>query len=109
MTFVAEQTPVAPGGRGLALGELNSTCMTLRARSEVAATADRDTAIICTGGSGVVIIGPGDDAVSHALTPGCSIIVAAHTPRRVVAGDEPLGFVTVHRRRGPLQLSQPMG
>jgi hypothetical protein len=97
-------SPEESGAVGLALGELNATCVSLAARKAVAASGDRDTAIICTGGSGAAVIGSNEHATTEALKPGSTILLAADTPRRLIAGDEGLSFVTVHRRRGPLQL-----
>ena len=44
------------------------------------------------------------DDVAHGLTPGTVALVAKGSERSITAGASGLEYLTVHRRRGPLQV-----
>ncbi|MCW2960676.1 MAG: hypothetical protein JWM90_1063 [Thermoleophilia bacterium] len=98
--------PKQPGSAGLALGELNATCVTLEPHAARAGSADREIALICVGGTGVFVV-EGAEGGGERLEPGHAYLLAAHAERRIVAGSHGLSFITVHRQRGPLQLGRP--
>lgn len=100
--------PQQPGSAGLALGELNATCVTLEPQAARSGSADREVALICVAGSGVCVV-EGADGGGERLEPGDAYLLAAHAERRIVASEQGLSFVTVHRQRGLLQLHAAAG
>ncbi|MBC7461525.1 MAG: hemerythrin domain-containing protein [Thermoleophilia bacterium] len=107
---VSCQAPVAPGTTGLALGELNATCVTLAPGATQGGSADRDVALVCIAGSGTLELTSTNDADGGSaaeLAPGSTHLLAAHAARVVTAADAGLTLVTVHRRRSPMHLAAP--
>ncbi|MCW2972272.1 MAG: Hemerythrin cation binding region [Thermoleophilia bacterium] len=100
---VSCQAPTASGATGLALGELNATCVTLAPGVTQGTSADRDVALICVAGTGTLEVA-GDSA---RLAPGSTHLLAAHGAREVAAGSHGITVVTVHRRRSPLHVAAP--
>jgi uncharacterized cupin superfamily protein len=87
---------------GMASKDLNATLLAWPPGHEVAehVNADLDVLVIVLGGHGTAII----DGQSHALGTGSAILVAHGTRRRIRAGDAGLRYLSVHRRRGLLQI-----
>ena len=93
-------------GRGPAWGaaseELNATLLVWRAGEGQPehVNEERDVALVTLAGSGTLVV----DDVEHRLTPGTLAILPRGTSRSVVADTEGLRCLTVHRRRGGLQI-----
>lgn len=102
---VATRTVAEAGSSGLAMGELNSTCVTIDSGTELSGMADRDLAIICVSGAGTLVASSDQGDVHESLTTGTVVLLAAGTERTIAALDDHLSFVTVHRRRSALQLA----
>ncbi len=90
---------------GMASADLNATLLSWPADHEVAehVNAELDVLIVVLGGSGTAIV----DGETHPLASGCALLVARGTSRRITAGGHGLRYLSVHRRRGPLQI-QPL-
>lgn len=91
----------------MASADLNATLLSWPTDHEVAehVNAELDVLVIVLSGGGVVIV----DGRPHALSAGSAILVARGTRRRIVAGPAGLRYLSVHRRRGPLQIQGPAG
>ena len=109
MTDVHPEDPVAdllsPQGNGplwgLASSDLNATLLAWPAgHSVVEHTADRDVLVIVLGGDGVVTI----DRRAHTIGAGSALLIEKGRARTIRAGTGGIRYLTVHRRRGPLQL-----
>lgn len=89
---------------GMASTDLNATLLAWPAGHEVPEhlNPDLDVLIIVLGGHGTATI----DGRSHALAAGSAILVARGTRRRIQAGHSGLRYLSVHRRRGPLQIQE---
>lgn len=87
---------------GMASTDLNATLLVWPPHHEVAEhlNADIDVLVIVLDGHGTAIV----DGQSHALTAGSAILVARGTSRRIQAGNIGLRYLSVHRRRGLLQI-----
>ena len=99
-------------GRGPAWGtaseELNATLLVWREGDGQPphVNAERDVAIVALVGSGTLVV----DGVPHAIAAGTLAIVPRGSQRSVTAGPEGLRCLTVHRRRGGLQIGgRPAG
>ncbi len=94
-------------GRGPAWGttseELNATLLVWRAGEGQPEHVNDgcDVAIVALDGSGTLAV----DGHEHALTAGALAIVPRGAARSIVAGQDGLRCLTVHRRRGGLELS----
>ena len=94
-------------GRGPAWGtaseELNATLLVWREGEGQPAhvNEERDVAIVALVGSGTLVV----DGDEHLLRPGMFAVVPRGARRSVVAGPDGLRCVTVHRRRGGLQIT----
>ncbi len=94
-------------GRGPAWGtaseELNATLLVWRAGEGQPehVNESRDVALVVLAGSGTISV----DGGTHPLGPGILAIVPRGAARSVVAGPDGLRCLTVHRRRGGLELS----
>lgn len=86
---------------GLASSDLNATLLAWPAGNSVAEhTAELDVLVIVLGGDGVVTI----DQRAHAIGAGSALLVEKGRARAIRAGADGIRYLTVHRRRGPLQL-----
>jgi mannose-6-phosphate isomerase-like protein (cupin superfamily) len=98
-------------GRGPAWGmeteDLNATLLVWREGEGQPAhvNAERDVAIVALVGSGTLVV----DGDEHVLRPGMLAVVPRGARRSVVAGPDGLRCVTVHRRRGGLQITPREG
>jgi len=94
-------------GRGPAWGtaseELNATLLVWRAGEGQPehVNASRDVAVVVLAGSGTISV----DGTEHELAAGTLAIVPRGAVRSIVAGRDGLRCLTVHRRRGGLELS----
>jgi uncharacterized cupin superfamily protein len=90
---------------GMASTDLNATLLSWPAGHELAehVNAELDVLIVVLGGSGTALV----DGEHHALEAGCALLIARGATRRITAGDGGLRYLSVHRRRGPLQI-QPL-
>ncbi len=94
-------------GRGPAWGtasdELNATLLVWRSGEgqPTHVNAERDVALLVLEGAGTLVVDGGE----HPLRAGTFAIVPAGSTRGVVAGPEGLRCLTVHRRRGGLQIA----
>jgi quercetin dioxygenase-like cupin family protein len=62
--------------------------------------AELDVLVIVLDGHGAVVI----DGETHALAAGSAILIPCGTRRRITAGETGVRYLSVHRRRGPLQI-----
>ena len=94
-------------GRGPAWGtaseELNATLLVWRAGEGQPEHVNegRDVAVVALAGSGTLSV----DGTEHELAAGTLAIVPRGAARSIVAGPDGLRCLTVHRRRGGLELS----
>lgn len=91
----------------MASRDLNATLLVWPAGHEVAEHVNEevDVLVIVLEGRGTAVI----DGRSHAMTAGGAILFACGTRRRIQAGDGGLRYLSVHRRRGPLQIQGSPG
>ena len=93
-------------GRGPAWGtasdELNATLLVWRAGEGQPehVNTERDVAVVAIAGSGMLSV----DGTEHRLAAGTLAIVPRGAARSIVAGQDGLRCLTVHRRRGGLGL-----
>jgi mannose-6-phosphate isomerase-like protein (cupin superfamily) len=87
---------------GMASTDLNATLLAWPPAHEVAEHVNRelDVLVIVLGGHGTTMI----DGETHDLAAGSAILIPRGTRRRITAGETGLRYVSVHRRRGPLQI-----
>jgi quercetin dioxygenase-like cupin family protein len=87
---------------GLASSDLNATVLAWPPGHELAAdtNSELDVLLIVLEGGGVATV----DEKGHALVPGYALLVEKGSSRAIRAGTHGLRYVSVHRRRGPLQL-----
>jgi uncharacterized cupin superfamily protein len=87
---------------GMASADLNATLLAWPPGHEVAehVNAELDVLVIVLSGGGTAIV----DGRSHALSAGSAILIACGARRRIQAGPSGLRYLSVHRRRGPLQI-----
>jgi quercetin dioxygenase-like cupin family protein len=87
---------------GLASADLNATLLAWPPGGGVAehVNTELDVLVIVLGGHGSAII----DGTTHELAPGSAILIPRATRRAITAGDSGLRYLSVHRRRGPLQI-----
>jgi len=90
---------------GTASEDLNATLLAWQPGDGVAehVNDERDVLIIVTGGSGVATV----DGREHVLRATHLLLIAKHARRRIVAGADGLRYLSVHLRRGPLQIEPP--
>lgn len=88
---------------GMASSDLNATLLSWPSGHEVAehVNADLDVLVVVLGGAGTATV----DGHPHALAAGSAILVPRGARRRIEAGGDGLRYVSIHRRRGPLQVS----
>ena len=96
---------IAPGTGpvwGFGSTDLNATLLAWPPDHVVAehVNAELDVLVIVLSGHGTAII----DGEQHDLPPGSAILLPRGTRRRIEAGHTGLRYLSVHRRRGPLQI-----
>lgn len=107
----ADRTPVvdllAPLGRGPLWGteseDLNATLLAWDAGTGTPehVNSERDVVVLVLAGSASVTI----DGEPHAVHAGDALIVEKGRSRQITAGAEGVRYVSVHRRRAPLQIA----
>ena len=87
---------------GMASTDLNATLLAWPPAHDVAEhlNAELDVLIIVLGGHGNAIV----DGEPHDLAAGSALLIPRGTRRRITAGATGLRYLSVHRRRGPLQI-----
>jgi mannose-6-phosphate isomerase-like protein (cupin superfamily) len=87
---------------GMASADLNATLLAWPPGHEVAehVNAELDVLVIVLDGHGSATI----DGASHDLVAGSAILIPRGTRRRITADEVGLRYLSVHRRRGPLQI-----
>lgn len=87
---------------GMASSDLNATLLAWPARHAVAehVNGELDVLVVTLTGHGHVVI----DGTAHDLAPGSAILIPRGTRRAITAGDDGVRYLSVHRRRGPLQI-----
>jgi len=87
---------------GLASTDLNATLLVWPPGGGVDehVNAELDVLVVVLGGHGSAII----DGATHELAPGSAILIPRATRRAITAGETGLRYLSVHRRRGPLQI-----
>jgi uncharacterized cupin superfamily protein len=87
---------------GMASTDLNATLLAWPSGHEIAehVNAELDVLVIVLDGHGAAII----DGEAHALAAGSAILIPRGTRRRIAAGETGVRYLSVHRRRGPLQI-----
>jgi quercetin dioxygenase-like cupin family protein len=92
---------------GLASEDLNATLLEWPAGHEVAehVNEERDVLIVVLEGSAVVTL----DGDERPVAAGEALLIPKGAVRRIRAGDDGVRYVSVHRRRGPLQIEGAPG
>jgi mannose-6-phosphate isomerase-like protein (cupin superfamily) len=87
---------------GMASTDLNATLLAWPPGHGVDphVNAELDVLVVVLDGTGSVII----DGEAHPLAPGSAILIPRATRRAITAGGAGLRYLSVHRRRGPLQI-----
>jgi mannose-6-phosphate isomerase-like protein (cupin superfamily) len=90
---------------GMASADLNATLLAWPAGHELAehVNDELDVLLVVLDGHGRAIV----DGEVHELAAGSALLVARGARRRIAAGEGGLRYLSVHRRRGPLQI-QPL-
>jgi len=90
---------------GMASTDLNATLLAWPPGHEVAehVNAELDVLLVVLEGRGSAVI----DGIAHDLAAGSAILIACGARRGIRAGDGGLRYLSIHRRRGPLQI-QPL-
>jgi len=89
---------------GMASSDLNATLLAWPPGHEIAehSNAELDVLVVTLAGHGTATI----DGTPHDLTAGTALLVPRGTRRRIQAGGDGLRYLSVHRRRGPLQIQR---
>jgi quercetin dioxygenase-like cupin family protein len=87
---------------GIASADLNATLLVWAPGHEIAehVNAELDVLVVVLDGHGSVMI----DGEPHALAAGAAILIPRGARRRITSGEGGLRYLSVHRRRGPLQI-----
>ena len=87
---------------GMASNDLNATLLAWEPGNEISehVNIDFDVLIVVLAGSATVTI----DAQPHALTASGAILIERGTRRAVRAGADGVRYLSIHRRRGLLQI-----
>ena len=90
---------------GMASHDLNATLLAWPAGHAVAehVNSELDVLVVVLDGTATITI---DDA-GHALRAPATILIPRGTRRAIRAGDDGTRYLSVHRRRGPLQIAPP--
>jgi quercetin dioxygenase-like cupin family protein len=88
---------------GMASDDLNATLLAWPAGHEVVehVNADLDVLVVVLDASGTVTI----DGQSYPLSAGGAILIRRGARRGIRAGADGLRYLSIHRRRGPLQIA----
>lgn len=88
---------------GMASTDLNATLLVWPPDHHVTehVNAELDVLLVVLDGSGTVTV----DQRERAVHPGHALLIARGSRRAIRAGPDGLRYLSVHRRRGPLQLS----
>src|SRR5688500_17903202 len=87
---------------GLASSDLNATLLAWPAgHSLVEHTTELDVLLIVLGGDGVVTT----ERRAHTISAGSAMLIEKGRARAIRAGAAGIRYLTVHRRRGPLQIA----
>ena len=91
---------------GMASSDLNATLLAWPPGHELApdTNTERDVLLIVLEGSGVATV----DEQEHALAPGSALLLQRGSSRTIRAGPDGVRYLSVHRRRGPLQITEPL-
>jgi quercetin dioxygenase-like cupin family protein len=89
---------------GMASSDLNATLLAWPPGHALVehTNSELDVLLIVLEGGGVATV----DEQEHALVPGSALLVEKGSSRRICAGAYGVRYVSVHRRRGPLQLTE---
>ena len=99
---------LAASGRGPVWGdatdELNLTLLSWPAGEGPTehVNVERDVVVVVIDGEGTALL----DGVQHDLRPGHAVIVPMGVNRAITAGPNGLRYLSIHRRRGGLQISR---
>jgi quercetin dioxygenase-like cupin family protein len=87
---------------GLASDDLNATLLAWPAGHEVAehTNDELDVLLVVLGGTGTVSV----DGRSHPVAEQHALLIPKGSSRWIRAGDAGLRYLSIHRRRGPLQI-----
>ena len=87
---------------GTATEDLNATLLAWPAGHEVAehVNDERDVLIVVMAGSASVTV----DGAAHEVATSRALVIEKGCSRAIRAGDQGVRYLSVHRRRGPLQL-----
>ena len=87
---------------GTAVADLNATLLAWDAGEGPAeqANAERDVLLVVVGGGGTLEL----DGAPHVVRAPAAVVVERSTPWRLVAAADGIRYLTVHRRREPLQI-----
>lgn len=87
---------------GIASSDLNATLLAWPPGHEVAeeVNAELDVLVVVLDGHGSAVI----DGETHNLAPARALLIPRGTRRRITADGGGLRYLSVHRRRGPLQI-----
>jgi mannose-6-phosphate isomerase-like protein (cupin superfamily) len=87
---------------GMASADLNATLLAWPPGHEIAehVNEELDVLVVVLAGNGCAVI----DGESHDVASGSAILIPQGTRRTITAGDGGLRYLSVHRRRGPLQI-----
>jgi mannose-6-phosphate isomerase-like protein (cupin superfamily) len=89
---------------GMGSSDLNATLLAWPPGHELVTdtNAELDVLLIVVEGGGVATV----DKKDHALVPGSALLVAKGSSRTIRAGADGVRYLSVHRRRGPLQITE---
>lgn len=89
---------------GLESEDLNATLLAWPPGHEVAehVSDERDVLVVVLGGSGAVEVA----GETHTVRPGVVVLLPRGARRRIRAGADGLRYLTVHRRRGGLEIGR---
>ena len=88
---------------GMASSDLNATLVAWPPGHEMVeeTNSELDVLLIVLEGGGVARV----DEQEHALVPGSALLVEKGSSRTLRAGPDGVRYVSIHRRRGPLQIT----
>jgi quercetin dioxygenase-like cupin family protein len=89
---------------GIASNDLNATLLVWPAGHEVAehTNTELDVLLIVLEGGGVALV----DEQELQLAPGCALLIPNGSSRAIRAGTTGVRYLSVHSRRGPLQIER---
>jgi quercetin dioxygenase-like cupin family protein len=88
---------------GMASADLNATLLAWPPGHEVVehTNSEVDVLLVVLEGRGVATV----DGDEHGLVPGSALLVEKGSSRAIRAGADGLRYLSVHKRRGPLQIA----